>query len=520
MGTIIGLSASGPNPLRIAIVGGFPALHEKLDRMERPTLFSPIARLLATGRRETRPLLALTLPICGAQLAQAGMSVADVMMTGRLSATDLAAVSVGSSLWMPLMLFMTGTLMGLTPIVAQLMGGRRLTEIRPNVHQALWVALALGVVAAALLWFAVQPIFVLMAVPEEVARRSTAYLAAVALGMPGAALFQALRAFSDGMNHTRPSLWISLIGLAVNIPSNYVLIHGGDGLTALFGDWLPIWVQALPALGAFGCGIATALSLWIMCLAMALYTRRARVYREVSLWHLPSLPRLKVIGELLYVGLPIGVAIFVEVTLFTVIALLIASLGEITVAAHQIALNYTSILFMLPLSLSMALTVRVGNTLGQQRPGHARQVAAFGIASSVLVAMLNCALLWFTAESVIGLYTLDAAVQRLALSLVLLAMIFQLSDSLQVNLAGALRGYRDTRIIMLITLASYWLVGLAGGHWLGTRGLFGVIEPMGVHGYWIGLIGGLTVATVLLGERLRRISRAAAKGEHNALGIH
>ena len=184
------------------------------------------------------------------------------------------------------------------------------------------------------------------------------------------------------------------------------------------------------------------------------------------------------------------------------------------------ALNYTSILFMLPLSLSMALTVRVGNTLGQGRPALARQVAAFGIATSVMVALLNSALLWFSAEPVIALYTHDAAVQRLALSLVLLAMIFQLSDSLQVNLAGALRGYRDTRIIMLITLASYWLVGLAGGHWLGTRGLFGMIEPMGVHGYWIGLIGGLTVAALLLGGRLRRISRAAAEGRYDALGAN
>ncbi len=480
-------------------------------------MFTLFSRMFATSRRETRPLLVLALPICGAQLAQAGMSVADVMMTGRLSATDLAAVSVGSSLWMPLMLFMTGTLMGLTPIVAQLLGGQRTTEIRPNVHQALWVALVLGVMAALLLWFAVQPIFRLMDVPEEVASRSAAYLSAVAFGMPGAALFQALRAFSDGMNHTRPSLWISLFGLGVNIPSNYVLIYGGDGLTALLGEWLPAWVQAMPALGALGCGIATALSLWAMSLAMALYTRRAPAYREVSLWHSPSPPRWRLIGELLHVGLPIGVAIFVEVTLFTLIALFIASLGEVTVAAHQVALNYTSILFMLPLALSMALTVRVGNTLGQQRPVHARQVAWFGIVVSVAVALFNSALLWLTAKPVIGLYTHDLEVQRLALSLVLLAMIYQVSDSLQVNLAGALRGYKDTRIIMVITLASYWLVGLAGGHWLGTRGMTGLIEPMGVHGYWVGLIAGLTAAALLLGMRLQRISRRVAEGEPHGL---
>ncbi|MGM0915421.1 MAG: MATE family efflux transporter [Pseudomonadota bacterium] len=477
----------------------------------------PLATLLDTARRETRPLLVLALPICGAQLAQAGMSVADVMMTGRLSATDLAAVSVGSSLWLPLMLFMTGTLMGLTPIVAQLLGGRRGGEIGPNVHQGLWVALALGALAALMLWFAVGPIFSLMEVPEAVAERSRSYLFAVAFGMPGAALFQALRAFSDGMNHTRPSLWISLLGLAVNVPSNFVLIYGGEGLSDLLGSWLPGWIQALPAMGALGCGIATALSMWTMCLAMALYTRHSRAYGEVSLWHAPSRPRRRMIGELLYVGLPIGVAIFVEVTLFTLIALFIASLGEITVAAHQVALNYTSILFMLPLSLSMALTVRVSNVLGQGRPSYARRVAWHGIAVCLVVALINGLLLRFTAEPVIGLYTRDTEVARLALSLVLLAMIYQVSDSLQVNLAGALRGYKDTRIIMVITLASYWLVGMAGGHWLGTRGIPGLVEPLGVHGYWIGLIGGLTAAAVMLGERLRRIGKAVAHGERDPL---
>ncbi len=151
---------------------------------------------------ETRMLMHLALPICGAQLAQAGMSVVDVMMTGRHDATSLAAVSVGSSLWMPLMLFMTGTLMGLTPIVAHLLGGKRNEAIRPAVHQALWVALLLGAIAAVLLWSAIMPIFELMSVPPAVASQSAAYLSAVAFGMPGIALFQALRAFSDGMNHT------------------------------------------------------------------------------------------------------------------------------------------------------------------------------------------------------------------------------------------------------------------------------------------------------------------------------
>ncbi|WP_404377323.1 MATE family efflux transporter [Vreelandella aquamarina] len=456
---------------------------------------------------ETRTLVALALPICGAQLAQAGMSVVDVMMTGRHNATDLAAVSVGSSLWMPLMLFMTGTLMGLTPIVAHLLGGQRNDDIRPAVHQALWVALALGVVAAVLLWKTVAPIFELMNVPPSVAQESAAYLSAVAFGMPGVALFQALRAFSDGMNHTRPALWISLVGLAVNIPCNYLLIYGGEGLVALFGTGTPERLQQLPALGAFGCGIATAISMWTMAITMALYTRRGDVYRSVSLWQRFTPPQLAGIRELAVVGVPIGVAIFVEVTLFTLIALFIASFGEVTVGAHQIALSYTTILFMLPMSLSMALTVRVGNTLGQKRLAMARKVAWNGITISVIVAAINSTLLWFTAAPVISLYTSNADIQALALTIIALAVIFQLSDSLQVNLAGALRGYKDTRIVMVITVLSYWVVGLGGGHWLGTYGISGMAEPLGVHGYWIGLIAGLSTAAVLLAWRLKKISQ-------------
>ena len=155
----------------------------------------------------------------------------------------------------------------------------------------------------------------------------------------------------------------------------------------------------------------------------------------------------------------------------------------------------------------MALTVRVGNTLGQQRLAMARKVAWNGITISIIVAAINSTLLWFTAAPVISLYTSNTEIQALALTIIALAVVFQLSDSLQVNLAGALRGYKDTRIVMVITVLSYWIVGLGGGHWLGTYGLGDVSDPMGVHGYWIGLIAGLSTAAVLLAWRLKTISQ-------------
>ncbi|MCG5536287.1 MATE family efflux transporter [Ectothiorhodospira mobilis] len=455
---------------------------------------------------ETRRLALLALPILGAQFTQAGMGVADVMMTGRLGATDLAAVSVGSSLWMPLMLFMTGTLMGLTPVVGQLLGSGRMRAIRERTHQGVWLALGLGVLVALALWILPAPLFRLMDVPGAAADLGVDYLRALGLGMPGMGLFLALRAFSDGLGHTRPALWIGLVGLGLNVPANYLLIYGGPGLEALWPGPLPAPLAGLPALGATGCGLATALAFWGMGLAMLLYTRRCRVYDTIALWTRLTPPRPALLGELLYVGVPIGVAIFVEVTLFTLIALLVANLGEVTVAAHQVALNLTSFVFMLPLSLGMALTVRVSHALGTEQPGTARFVAWNGVLVSLLAAACNALVLTMWAAPVIGLYTHDPQVQQLAVSLITLAILFQISDALQLSMAGALRGYKDTRVLMGITLLAYWGVGLVGGHRLATRGLGSLLPPLGVHGYWLGLICGLTVAALLLGVRLQRLS--------------
>ncbi|WP_251978469.1 MATE family efflux transporter [Salinicola avicenniae] len=461
-------------------------------------------------RQETFSLLRLGLPIWGAQLAQSGMSAADVIMSGRSGATDLAAVSVGASLWVPLMLLMTGTLMGLTPIVAYQVGAQALDRVKAKVHQTLWVALALGFISMLALLAGAPAVFRLMEIPTDVAGPASRYLSAVACGIPAVAIYQALRAFSDGMRLTRPTLWISLLGLAVNIPSNFVLIYGGPGLETLLGSALPAPLRQLPAMGATGCGVATAISMWVMCLGMMFYTWRSRRYAGIALWTRPDLPRWREVGELLYLGLPIGLAIFFEVTLFTVVTLLVAYLGEVTVAAHQIALNVTSILFMLPLSLSMALTVRVGNRLGAEDPRGAAFVAWNGVFVGLLLALLNSLLIWLLAAPVVSFYTDDTTVSSLAMSLILLAMLFQISDSLQVNLAGALRGYKDTRMVMGITLVAYWIIGLGSGHLLG-RGMDGLLAPLGVHGYWIGLNAGLTSAALLLGWRLWHCSRTRAR---------
>lgn len=464
-----------------------------------------LRRRARLSRIETGRLAWLALPILGAQLAQMSMGTADVAMIGHFSARDLAAVSLGSSVWLPLILFMVGTLMGLTPIVAQHVGARRLTEIRPAVHQALWIALGMGLLIAIGVVIIARPVFGLMDVPADVVPPAVAYLHAVAFGLPAMALYETLRFYSDGMSHTRASLLFALLGLGVNILTNALLIYGGPGLAYVFGSHLPGLITELPALGAKGCGIATAISMWTMCIALFIYTRTASAYAPARHGPAFSRPSAEQIGELLSIGLPVGVAIFAEVSLFTLIALFLAGYGEIVISAHTIALNFSSILFMLPLSLGMALTVRVGQALGRGKYRHARFVSLNGVTCALGAAFLIDLVLIGLGPFAVGLYTGNPAVQALAINLLLVATLYQFSDALQASIAGALRGYKDTRIIMLVTLASYWGVGIGLGNLLG-RGVGNWFGGLGVYGYWIGLIAGLSTAALLLGWRLLKIT--------------
>ncbi|SFX42329.1 MATE family efflux transporter [Marinospirillum alkaliphilum] len=443
----------------------------------------------ARFRQYNYPLLMLALPLLGAHLAQTGMSVVDTLMAGRLSATDLAAVAVGSSVFMPLMLLIFGTLLATTPLVAQAAGAGRTDNLSGTVHQASWVALVMLVPGALILFYS-RLVFDFMGVSDEVASLAAGYLHALIWGLPALAFFQVLRCMCEGLNHARPVLLISLAGLLLNIPANYVLIYGKLGF---------------PQLGAIGCGYATALSFWFMALLLSVYVHWHHRYRAFGIFARLQTPKWPDIAHILWVGLPIGLSIFVEASLFTTITLFIGGLGEITVAGHQVAINFTTLLFMVPLSLGMALTVKVGHAVGAGQAEEARRIAFYGVGFSLLVSMLAAAFMWFSAPGVVRLYSENTEVQLLAAALIQLAVLYQISDALQVNAAGALRGYKDTRIIMLITLFSYWLIGLGGGWWLAMGS--NPWGPLGVHGFWYGLIMGLTFAAVLLLWRLHHTSR-------------
>jgi MATE family multidrug resistance protein len=444
---------------------------------------------LQRASTEFYSLLKLATPIIIAQLANTAMGFVDTVMAGRVSPQDLAAVALGNSIWVPVFLLMTGILLATTPKVAQRFGAGAHTEIGPLVRQALWLALAVGIAAAVILWNA-EIVLNLMNVDPALIEPAMGYLRAVACGFPAVALYHVLRCFSDGLGHTRPSMVIGLCGLALNIPLNYIFIYGKLGL---------------PAMGGVGCGWATGLVMTFMFLSMLWWVKWAPFYQPSKIFSHFEWPQWAVHKRLLSVGLPIGISVFAESSIFAVIALLIGGLGATVVAGHQIALNFSSMVFMIPYSLGMAATVRVGQALGRGEPREARFAAGVSMAAALGYACLSASLMLLLREDIAQIYTPDRAVIAVATTLLVYSALFQFSDAIQVTAAGALRGYQDTRVTMILTLFAYWGIGLPVGYALGLSDWFG--EPSGPSGLWQGLVVGLTCAGGMLAVRLAGSAR-------------
>ena len=433
---------------------------------------------------ELRALIWLALPIIAAQMSHTLLGFVDTAMAGRVSAVDLAAVALGNSFWVPTFLFLTGVLMIITSKVAASNGAGRPEETGPLVRQAVWLGLVIG----ALCWvalFSVEPLLYRAGVQEELIPKSIGYIQAVALGFPAVGMYQALRGLTDGLSRTKPTMVIGFLGLVLNVPANYVLVYGKLGF---------------PAMGGVGCGVATTLVMWFMLGCMLIYLKRSKLYDACRLFERFEWPRWAVQRHLLGLGLPIGISLFSETSMFALIALLIGSLGAVVVASHQVALNLTSIVFMVPFSLGLAITVRVGHSLGMDGARAGLFAAKVGIAVALLFAFLAASSFYLLDDLLPRLYTNDSEVLALSTALLFYAALYQFSDSVQVACAGALRGYQDTRIPMLLTMVAYWLIGLPSGYILGLTDLLG--PARGPAGFWQGLIIGLSAAALFLSVRL------------------
>ena len=439
---------------------------------------------------EARQLLALAIPVILAQVAQTAMGFVDTVMAGGYSATDMAAVAIGTSIWLPAILFGHGLLLALTPTVAQLNGSGRRERIAHQVRQGFWLAATVSILIMIVLWNAGYIIHAMHDIDPQLADKAVGYLRALLWGAPGYLFFQVARNQCEGLAKTKPGMVMGFLGLLVNIPINYIFIYGHFGM---------------PELGGVGCGVATASVYWVMFVAMLSYVKRAGSMRDIRNETHSGKPDLSVLKRLVQLGLPIALALFFEVTLFAVVALLVSPLGIVDVAGHQIALNFSSLMFVLPMSLAAAGTIRVGFRLGQGSTLDAQTAAHTGLGVGVCMAVLTAIFTVALREHIALLYNDNPEVVTLASQLMLLAGLYQISDSIQVIGSGILRGYKDTRSIFFITFTAYWVLGLPAGYILALTDL--VVDRMGPAGFWMGFIIGLTSAAILMMLRMRFLQR-------------
>jgi MATE family multidrug resistance protein len=441
----------------------------------------PAPTRLARLRREMRASAVLAAPLVFGQLAAMAMGIVDTVIAGRHGPVTLAAVGVGSAMWNISVLMAIGVLMAIPPSVAQLNGAGRRGEIGPLFRQTLWLAAALGIGLFVLTWFGALALPAI-GVSAEAREPARLFLRAIAWGAPALALQLTLRNLSEGIGWTRPTMIFGLGGLALLAPLGW-------------------WLVFARGLGAAGLGYATAIVLWTQALGFYAYLRLEPHYRDLDLFVRVDPPHWRPIRGLLALGLPMGVSLFMEGSLFIVTALLIARLGTVQIAAHQIAVLVASLTFMVPFGVAMATTVRVGHAVGAGDASGVRWAGAAGYALAGIAQLLAVALMVLGASTLARLVTHDAAIAALATTLLGYAAVFQVPDGVQALSNGALRGLKDTRVPMAITVLAYWGVGLPLGAWLGLgRGL-------GAPGLWVGLICGLSVAATLLALRFWRIAR-------------
>ena len=446
----------------------------------------------AAVRRDARAILRLGAPLLVANLSVAAMGLADTVMAGRINAHALAAVAVGTSYYTIFMILGLGTMTALSPLAAHAHGAGRMPRVGEYARQGIWLVLVLSVLLVLGLEFGAR-VLRLIGTDAAIVPAASGYIRAIAFGMPGFLGYQALRATCEGVGRTRPVMMVAVSALLVNVGLNWVFMYGHWGA---------------PALGAVGAGVATAISQWVACLLLATHVFRHRAFAAYVIARRPERPDAGRLREILGLGLPIGGAMLAEGALFSVAGLMIGTLGATVVAAHQIALNYAAFMFMAPVSLHSATTIHVGHSLGGKDPAGARRAGFVGIGLCTLLMSCSALVLWVGRRMIAALYTSDPAVQSIAASLLLLAAVFQVSDGLQVGAMGALRGYKDARVPMAITVAAYWGLGFPLAWFSGLRGGLG---PVGV---WWGLIAGLTAAAALLLTRYRWVSSIRGPAEH------
>jgi len=454
---------------------------------------------------EVRALWALAWPILVGQLANIGMSVAAVAMSGHVSAQDLAGVSLGVSLWNIVIITLIGLLMSVNPTVAHHVGAQELAQVPHVVRQALWKSLLLGILATVALQ-STQLIFAWMTLETHTRAVAQDFVLITSFGLPAFAAYRVLYGYSASINQTKPMMVVALLALALNVALSWVLVFGHLGFAPM---------------GGLGCAWATLVSVWFNLIGMLLWISRSAAHQATYPFTHFEWPHRPMQVALFRLGLPIGMTFFAETSAFALIALLVACFGSAQVAAHQIALNFASLLFMVPMSLSVAVLTRVGQALGAGDAQAARYRAWVGLGTAMVFASASAFFTGLYGTEIARFYTEDATVLAVAIPLLFFAAVFQFSDSAQVVLSGAIRGYKVTRAPMLLHLTAFWLVSLPLGYVLGVAPEWAPWRPaqaMQATGFWIALVVALMIAALGLLLMLKLVADQRCEAMSPGLG--
>ena len=459
--------------------------------------------MLSNLKRDIPRLLTLAGPLLVGQLAVIAFGVMDTAMVARFSTDDLAALAMAGSIFISIYVGLTGVVSALAPIAGQLFGAKRFAEIGEEVRQGWWLSLGLSILGIVILF---NPgIFLAIAnASPEVEAKAILYLQIVAWGLPASMAMRVLVAFHNAISRPSVVTLIQIGGLFLKIPLNALFIYGGLGIDAMGGP---------------GCALATVIINWLWLLIMLWIVYSGPFYKIFCVYAQFSRPDTHKIGILLQLGLPIGLSYLIEVTSFAFMALFIAKLGTLPLAGHQIVANLGTVLYMLPLSLSIATSTLLAQSIGADKPKLAKEIGWSALIFTTSICVLVGLLVWIFKYPLLDLYAPSAEVKQMAIPLFLFIAFYQIFDALQVTSAFILRGYRVAFWPMWIYAISLWGVGLGGGYVLGFNLTGNIPEVLqGAQGFWFANSASLAIAAALLISLFKRTAKRFEK-EHPPIEV-
>ncbi|UNU73933.1 MATE family efflux transporter [Moraxella nasovis] len=456
----------------------------------------------ATYKKEFIAILTLGLPMMLSQVAQVGTGFIDTVMAGGAGKEDLAAVALGNSFFITIYITMLGVMTALNPMISQAHGaavkGGNSQAIGEMGRQGIWFGALMGLIGMLLMWLAVRPFQAFFDLTDYTQTVGSNYIWFASLAMPAAMIHRSLHAYASSLNRPKAIMWVSWLCFFLNIPLNWIFVYGEFGM---------------PKLGGAGCGLATAIVFWVNAIVLGLFIAKDKYFKEFGLTDKFSLPDLKLFGDIARLGIPIGFSFFIEISLFTCIMFLVAKLDghtENLVAAQQIVISLISLIYMIPQSIGTASTVRIGYALGQNRPAQARYISGVSVSSAIVAAMITAIFLVVARYPLAKMYTDDLAVIGIATNIMLFAAAFQMFDATQTVASYALRGYKVTKIPMIIHATAFWGCGLIPGF------ILAFFMGMGIYGFWTALVVSLCVGAGFLMWYLEKYSKAYKIPSHTA----